>query len=106
MVPLSRRIVIVTSMLLLILSIKYMDWSPKKSFMRDLLQIRKGMTGVQVETIMSDQQKNFAQPESEYFLHLNPTYSGEAVFRDNSGEDIGVIEFQDGHVVNVQYIPE
>ena len=83
-----------------------MDWTPKKSFLRDLSEIRNGMTGVQIENIMRFQQKNFAQPESEHFLHLNPTYKGEAVFRDNSNEDIGVIEFQDGHVVNVKYISE
>lgn len=100
---LNRRIVIVTSMLLLILSVKYVDWSPKKSFVRDLLQIRSGMTGVQVETIMKNHQKNFVQSESEHFLHLNPEYTGETVFRDNGGDSIAVFTFQEGRVVNVVF---
>jgi hypothetical protein len=101
--PLNRRIIIVTSMLLLILSIKYIDWSPKKSFVRDLLQIRKGMTGVQVEKIMRNQQKNFVQPESEHFLHLNPEYTGSTVFRDDSREEYASVAFINGRVVNIVF---
>lgn len=102
--PLRKRATIITAMLLLILSIKFIDWNYNKSLARDRFQIRKGMIGIEVERIMGRYQKNFIQPESENYLHLNIEYTGTSLFSAWDNDTYLDITFQDGRVVNVEIV--
>ncbi len=94
---------IISMMLVLVLSLPYWDWSSQKSFIRDLSNLKTGMTGIEVERIMKSHRHNFVLPEEEHFLHLNPAYTGTTVFRPRRASDMGIIEFKDGKVVGVRF---
>jgi hypothetical protein len=94
---------IISIVIILVLSLPYLDWSSRKTFIRDLSNIRYDMTGIEVERLMKNHRHNFAQPEEEHLLHLNPAYTGDTVFRPRHSGDMGIIEFQDGKVVGLKF---
>lgn len=98
------RVISLCLILLSILSVKYLDIASSKPFVRDLYQIKRGMSGLQVEKIMEDHRKNPALPEEDYFLHLTPDYTGSASFRPQRGGELGIIRFQKGRVTKVEFI--
>ncbi|HXG64178.1 MAG TPA: hypothetical protein VNO70_03665 [Blastocatellia bacterium] len=102
----GRRVIILVTILLLILSMRYVDWNTRKPFARGLFRVQKGMTGVEVESIMGRYLKNWAQPESAHYLHLNPNFTGETWYRHTreawANADWGKVVFHDGRVVDVE----
>ncbi len=105
-IPVGRRRALVAVFVLLVLSVEYMDLNTRKPFARHLFLVHRGMTGADVERIMSRHLKNWVQPESEHYLHLDPHFTGEAWYRHTTewwgNTDWGKVGFKDGRVVSAE----
>lgn len=105
-IPVGRRRALVAAFVLLVLSVEYMDLNSRKPFARHMFQVHIGMTGADVERIMSGHMKNWVEPESEHYLHLDPHFTGEAWYRHTTewwgNADWGKVGFKDGRVVSAE----
>lgn len=105
-VTIRRRVVMLSMLLALILSLNYIDFSSRKPFMRDLSKLRIGMTGAQVQAIMDRYYHNWYEEEGEHFFHLDPAYTGGKMYRHTkegwANADWGRVEFKEGRVVDVE----
>jgi len=101
-----------TLSLSLMLIIVAMPWNSRKAFVRDLYSVRPGMTVRQVEAIMGRyneyciQPNTILSPDGELAL-VDPNiasyrHSEEPAFNG----DIGVVHFQNGRVVRVEFLPD
>jgi len=105
-IPAGRRLALIAAFVLAILSLRYVDLLSSKPFARHLYQIHRGMSGAEVEKIMSSHLKDWNQPESEHYLHLNPGFTGEVWYRHTTegwgNADWGKVVMTDGRVVDVE----
>ena len=105
-IPVSQRHALIALFVILILSVRYVDWNTRKPFARHLFQIHRGMTGAEVERIMRSHLKNWVQPESEHYLHLDPTFTGEVWYRHTTkgwgNSDWGKVVMKDGRAVDAE----
>jgi hypothetical protein len=105
-IPAGRRRALIAMFVLLILSVRYIDWISSKPFARHMFQVHRGMTGVEVERLMSSHLKDWNQPESEHYRHLDPNFTGEVWYRHTTegwgNADWGKIVFKDGRAVDAE----
>ena len=105
-VPAGQRRALIALFVLLILSVRYVDWNTRKPFTRHLFQVHRGMMGPEVERIMGSHLKNWVQPESEHYLHLDPTFTGEVWYRHTNewwgNADWGKVVMKDGRAVDAE----
>lgn len=105
-VPAGQPWALIAMFVLLILSVRYVDLASSKPFTRHLFQVHRGMTGAEVERIMGGHLKNWVQPESEHYLHLNPNFTGEAWYRHTTegwgNADWGKVVFKDGRAIDAE----
>jgi hypothetical protein len=101
-----RRYIIIASLALFLITVRYTAWNASKPFLRDLHKVTRGMSGVAVENLLAKYQKNRDPNEIDY-LYLEPAYTGESYFRFTDGNDFGwgKINFNNGRVINVEFIP-
>ena len=101
--PAGRRRALIAMFVLLILSLRYLDAFETKPFARDMFRVHRGMTGAQVEAIMRRHLKYQNQAESEWYLHLQPHFTGEAWYQVNRRDiDYGKVAFKDGRAVDAE----
>lgn len=95
--------------LCIILSVKFIDWNKRKSFIRDLYQIRAGSTVTQVDEIMAGYIKGTGLRDPVY-SDQEFTVRDSIVYRHSTGasygSDWGTVEFRDGKVVKVDFSPD
>lgn len=105
-ISVGQRRALIALFVLLILSVRYVDWNTRKPFTRHLFQVHRGMMGAEVERIMGSHLKNWVQPESEHYLHLDPTFTGEVWYRHTTegwgNADWGKVVMKDGRAVDAE----
>jgi hypothetical protein len=105
-VNIGRKRTVIAMFVLLILSVKFIDLDTRKPFTRHLFLIHKGMSRIAVEKIMSSHLKNWVEPESAHYRHLNPQFSGVVLYRHTTewwgNADWGKVVFNDGRVVGAE----
>lgn len=106
----------------------FVPWTSRQIFVKDLNSVRPGMTTVQVEAMMGRYMKGTGWPGFDHggggltdlgtgsTNKMKPSNSGEIeldnalVYRhSNEGEynsDWGIVHFQNGRVVNVEFSPD
>lgn len=103
--PVTTRLTLAAIVVAVILVVKFVDWNSNKPFARDLYRVHEGMSGQQVEAIMGGHLKNFVEPESEHYRHLESGFSGDVIYRHSQGAaayDSGLVKFENGLVVDVE----
>jgi hypothetical protein len=102
----NRLYSMIAFLVLVLLSFEQIDLSSSKTFIRDLYKVKRGMSGDEVEALLVKYQQGRERNQLD-FLHLNPAFTGEASFRFTDGNDFGwgKINFNNGRVTRVEFIP-
>ena len=94
--PWRVKFALVSTFLLVILMVRNFEWNTRKEFLRDLAFVESGMTRMQVENIMHAYFENQTSDANTLaFRHTNEGW-GDA--------DVGLVTFQDGRVVHVEFL--
>lgn len=99
----AQRIISLSASVLLILSMQYFDWNPRKPFLRDLYHIRIGMTVSEVRKTMHGylDRPNLNDPEP------NIQANDSIVYRPSNdpayNADWGIVTIYNGEVQGVEY---
>jgi hypothetical protein len=105
-VPAGRRRALTALLVIMVLFVKYVDFNTRKPFTRHLFLVHRGMTGAEVEKIMGRHLKNYVEPESDHYLHLEPHFTGTAMYRHTTewwgNVDWGAVSFEDGRAVGAE----
>jgi hypothetical protein len=111
--PNREKVLILGLFVVVLLSVRFIDWNSRKPFLRDLQRIREGMTPVQVEQIMGPYMqgggRSLASPETEVD-EGGEILSGTVTYRHTDegwgDSDWGVVTFEDGRVVSTEFLPD
>jgi hypothetical protein len=106
--PLREKILILVLFLILLVSLRFVNWNSRKPFLRDLYRIDVGMTYPQVERIMSGYERSFAtdvpvdeqgQPVTGRVAYTHT----DAAWGDS---DVGLLTFENGRVAEIDFLPD
>ena len=99
--PLRVKLAFISTFLLLILLVRNVEWNSRKPFLRALDAVQVGMTTKQVDATMRGFVRGPQTGISEYgtvsFRHTDEGW-GNA--------DIGLVTFEGGNVVKVEYLAD
>ena len=111
--PMRERLLILTLFVMVAFSVRFIDWNSRKPFLKDFYRIKEGMTPAQVEQIMGDYMKGGGAPLGSPKTELNEQgeiVTGTVTYRHtNEGwgdSDWGVVTFENGHVVQIEFLPD
>ena len=112
--PMREKLLILSLFLIVIFSIRFVDWNSRKPFLKDLYSIQEGMTPAQVEQIMSDYRIGGGSPflngpETELNEQGEIVTGGITYLHTDEGwgnSDWGVVIFENGRVVRVEFLPD
>jgi len=106
--PVRENLLILGLFVMVVFSVRLMDWNSRKPFLRDFYSIKEGMTAAQVEQIMGGYMKGGGRP-----IWINPQgeiVTGTSTYRHtNEGwgnSDWGVVTFENGRVVQTEFLPD
>ena len=106
--PLREKVVILTLFLVVLCSVRFVDWNTRKPFLRALDRLTAGITEAQADEIMDGYMKGIspmAQMDEQGGIDwgtVNYRHTTEAW----GNVDVGVLAFQNGRVVRVDYLPD
>ena len=106
--PMREKIVILTLFLVVLFSVRFVDWNTRKPFLRALDRVTAGITEAQADEIMDGYMKGIspmAQMDEQGGIDwgtVNYRHTTEAW----GNVDVGVLAFQNGRVVRVDYLPD
>jgi hypothetical protein len=112
--PLSDKLLILGLFVLVLGSVRFVDWNSRKPFLREFYSLQEGMTAEEVDQIMSGYMKAHgggtpAQDQYE-FDEQGEIVTGWVTYRHtNEGwgdSDWGVVTFENGRVVRLQFLPD
>jgi hypothetical protein len=113
--PLRDKLLILGLFVLVLGSVRFVDWNSRKSFLRDFYTLQEGMTVEEVDQIMSGYMKAHGggppQSRNEYeFGEQGEVVTGWVTYRHtNEGwgdSDWGVVTLENGQVVQLQFLPD
>jgi hypothetical protein len=106
--PMRKRLTIIPLTIILILSLKYLDWNSRKPFLQDLYSVKTGMTGAEVKKIMGKYDRHGILVDPKINELLTPDFTVEVSFHHTSegygNADIGRVWFQNGKVIQVEFL--
>jgi hypothetical protein len=111
--PTREKVLVLVPFVVVLFSVRFIDWNSRKPFLRDLHSIREGMTPIQVEQIMGRYMRSggraLASPETEVD-DGGQILTGTVTYRHTDegwgDSDWGVVTFQDGRVVETEFLPD
>ena len=110
---LREKALILLPFLLVVFSVRFVDWNSRKPFLRDLYSIKEGMTPAQVEQIMGAYMTGGGRPLDSPETEVDERgemVTGTVTYRHtNEGwgdSDWGVVTFENGRVVEVEFLPD
>jgi hypothetical protein len=112
--PLRDKLLILGLFVLVLGSVRFVDWNSRKPFLREFYSLQEGMTAEEVDQIMSGYMKAHgggtpAQDQYE-FDEQGEIVTGWVTYRHtNEGwgdSDWGVVTFENGRVVRLQFLPD
>jgi hypothetical protein len=116
--PRREKLLILGLLLVVLFSIRLVDWNSRKPFLKDFYRVEEGMTVEQVEQIMGGYMGGPCEPT------CSPDPSGgqqaietevqtgpdRAVYRHTDegwgNSDWGEVTFEEGRVVEIQFLPD
>jgi len=111
--PMREILLILTLFVMVAFSVRFIDWNSRKPFLKDFYRIREGMTPAQVEQIMGDYMKGGGAPLGSPRTELNEQeeiVTGTVTYRHTDegwgNSDWGVVTFEDGRVVEIEFLPD
>ena len=111
--PMREILLILGLFVMVTFSVRFVDWNSRKPFLKDLYRIREGMTPAQVEQIMSDYMKGDGAPLGSPKTEINERgeiVTGTLTYRHTDGgwgdSDWGVVTFENGRVVQTEFLPD
>jgi hypothetical protein len=111
--PMRETLLILGLFVMVAFSVRFMDWNSLKPFLKDFYRIKEGMTPAQVEQIMGDYMKGGGAPlgsPKTKFNERGEIVTGTVTYRHtNEGwgdSDWGVVTFENGRVVQIEFLPD
>jgi hypothetical protein len=115
--PARHKLLILALSIIVVFSIRFVDWNSRKPFLKDLYRIKEGMTVAQVEQIMGGYMTGGGVPLGSPGTRLDgrlveqgELVTGTIAYRHtNEGwgnSDWGVVTFEGGRVVDVWFSPD
>jgi hypothetical protein len=112
--PLREKISVLSLFLIVVFSTRFVNWNSRKPFLKDLYSIQEGMTPAQVEQIMGSYwiggESPFPNgPETERNEQGEIVTGGITYLHTDEGwgnSDWGVVIFEHGRVVRVEFLPD
>jgi len=112
--PIREKALILVLFLVVVFSVRFIDWNSRKPFLRDFYRIKEGMMESQVNQIMSGYMKGYygGPPPSlrEYepeFDEQGKIVTGWVTYRHTDegwgDSDWGTVTFEDGYVVQKRF---
>jgi len=106
--PVREKLLILALFVIVLFSVRFIDWTSRKPFLKDLYHIDEGMTEAQVDRIMDDWMKgisNAAKVNELGEIVTGTVYYGHTT--EGWGDsDFGELTFEDGRVVQVRFLPD
>jgi len=106
--PLREKAVILTLFLVALCSVRFVDWNTRKPFLRALDRVTAGITEAQADEIMDGYLKGvspMAQVDEQGGIDWG-TVSYRHTTEAWGNTDVGVLVFQNGRVVRVEFLPD
>jgi hypothetical protein len=106
--PTREKALVVAVLLPIIFSVRAIDWNSRKPFLRDLRQVEVGMTLAQVDEIMEGyghETGSLTYVDGQRSL-VSGTLSYWHSSEDWGNSDIGILTFEQGHVIDVRFLPD
>ncbi len=106
--PLREKIVILTLFLVALGSVRFVDWNTRKPFLRALDRVAVGITEAQADEIMDGYIKGvspMAQVDEQGGIDWG-TVSYRHTTQAWGNVEVGVLVFQNGRVVRVDFLPD
>jgi hypothetical protein len=112
--PMREKVLILGLFLVIVFSVRFIEWNSRKPFLKDLYSIQEGMTPAQVEQIMSDYRIGGGSPfpdgpETELNEQGEIVTGGITYLHTDEGwgnSDWGVVIFENGRVVRIEFLPD
>ncbi|MDY7040140.1 MAG: hypothetical protein SVX38_04685 [Chloroflexota bacterium] len=108
--PMREKLLILALFLAVIFAVRLVDWNSRKPFLRSLYRIEEGMTAAQVDQIMDDYLSLKGSCPDAEVNEQGEIVTGTVTYRHtNEGwgnSDWGVITFENGHVVQKEFLPD
>jgi hypothetical protein len=111
--PVREILLILGLFVMVAFSVRFIDWNSRKPFLRDFYSIKEGMTPAQVEQIMGDYMKGGGAPLGSPKTEINEQgeiATGTLTYRHTDegwgDSDWGVVTFEDGRVVQTEFLPD
>jgi hypothetical protein len=113
--PLPAKLVVLALLVIVLFSVRFVDWTSRKPFLKDFARIQEGMTPAQVDRIMEGYIKETggepsgSENEIEYD-ERGEIVSGWVTYRhtDKSwgDSDLGVVTLRQGRVTETGFLPD
>jgi hypothetical protein len=113
--PKREKALILVLFVVVVLSVRFIDWNSRKPFLRDFYRVKEGMTESQVDQIMDGYIKGYygGLPPSlrayePQFDEQGSIVTGWVTYRHTDegwgDSDWGEVTFEDGHVVETRFL--
>ena len=111
--PMREILLILGLFVMVAFSVRFMDWNSRKPFLKDFYSVKVGMTPAQVEQIIGGYMIGGGAPLGSPKTEINERgeiVTGTATYRHtNEGwgdSDWGVVTFENGRVVKIEFLPD
>jgi len=111
--PLREKILILLLFVAVVFCVRFVDWNSRKPFLRDLHSVKEGMTPAQVEQIMGAYMNGGGQSLDSSGTEVDERgeiVTGTVTYRHTDegwgDSDWGVVTFEGGRVVEVEFLPD
>ena len=105
--PTRHKLLILGLFVVIVFSVRFVNWTTLKPFLKDFYSIKEGMTPAQVEQIMGSYIIGDGKTEIN---EQGEIVAGSITYRHtNEGwgdSDWGVATFEDGRVVEIEFLPD
>jgi hypothetical protein len=106
--PLREKVPVLIVFLALVFSLRFVDWNSRKPFLRAFYRIEEGMTYRQVEQVMGGYAGSAgadAEVDEEGYV-VAGTISYTHTDEGWGDSDWGLVTFQGGRVVEIEFLPD
>jgi hypothetical protein len=115
--PVRHKLTIAGFLIVVVVSVRFVDWNSRKPFLKDLYRVKEGMTAAQVEQIMGEYMTGggvsvgspgprldgrLAEPGAQATGTISYRHTNEGW----GDSDWGIVTFEDGRVVDVEFSPD
>lgn len=101
-VEMKNKLALLGLLVALVLAMKYVDWNPRKSLVRDMYRVSPGMTADEADRIMSKHKNSRAGNEPDD-SDSSSDMKDSLVYLTPYTSDMVTVELQDGKVVRIDF---